>query len=373
MELAILSKKYQIFIEEIQNEVENNNYRSQVQYLMLEFPGQELVEILNMGKTEAYKEKYDRGCDFLKKQQIEIKPFQFRFNNQVFGSNLNNFYGIIAESLKIISSYPKEFQDKFHVFISTLEKTLLPDKKVLKAIAASKIISSYRSTKTQESTEAFSQVLLYLKDVTPEACLEYIKKKDDPPNNYFPKKVLNLIYSHLDSYKIDTRASYDSITTQIKASEKSRNLPVTRSKSDGSQTDYLTQEKEQKTPSDIANKKRLQKFFSLPKRTSESSLLISDPVYKFGSTDQLSPASLAPGKQKEFSEPYSRSANTELETRNEISIRNSEITNAENHLFWSLKNKDPSTISKSIVLEQSQDFIKKKALLEGGTQQKFKL
>ncbi|CAM2904934.1 Uncharacterised protein [Legionella steigerwaltii] len=361
-------KKYQSFMTQLQEEIDNNNYRSSVQYLMLEFPYPELAEVINMAKTEPYKEKYIRGCDYLKNNhQIIIQPRQFRQNSQVFGSNLNSFYEIIFEGQKAIAAYPQAFQDKFSLFLAEAESSLLPDRSKLRGIVASKIISIYLSDEKNDARIApiHNQITCYLQSVPLELCLSYIKVKDEPPQKYISEKVFQLICSCIELYKQSNRQNSDFFAIQNiepKSGTLTLDTPVTEKLRSNSTIELKEQTKASK---DLGKKDNgLHRFFSqlpLVKRNDEPSLVISEPTYLFGSMEPSSAKSqIGPDQQKTSKAAIASPSSNDLK-KNSPAVKEVNLNaknDKENNYTHTGQDLDVPSANKSA------DFLKKKAFVE---------
>lgn len=205
-------KKYNDFIAERKKEIEMNNQRSQVQFLLLDFAESGMDECLNMSVAETSEVKLGRATSYLKdKYGIELQPLQFRNNLQSYGANLVNFYDVLNSARKSVADYyPPEYQKEFEVFYREQEERLFPDPRMARPIAAVKMVAAYQDSKLEPTHGDYlmmcKEIEACLADIPLEVCIAYIKKKDEPAETFF-KEVLTTIYQIIKEYH-DNTVSY---------------------------------------------------------------------------------------------------------------------------------------------------------------------
>ncbi|QRN03207.1 hypothetical protein GH742_04620 [Legionella sp. MW5194] len=202
-------KKYDDFIAERRKEIETNNQRSQIQFLLLEYAESGMDKCLNMSVAETSEVKLTRATRHLKDTHgIELHPLQFRDNLQSYGANLVNFYDLLNSARKSVAEYyPPEYQKEFEVFYKTQEERLFPDSRVARSIAAVKIVAAYQENKIDPAHPDYPLLCKEMEsclESTPlDVCLAYIKKKDEPAEAYF-KESLGTLYQLIREYHDNT-------------------------------------------------------------------------------------------------------------------------------------------------------------------------
>ncbi|MDX1837434.1 hypothetical protein [Legionella taurinensis] len=202
-------KKYDDFIAERKKEIETNNQRSQIQFLLLEYGDSGMDKCLNMSVAETSEVKLTRATRHLKDTYgIELHPLQFRDNLQSYGANLVNFYDLLNSARKSVADYyPPEYQKEFEVFYKAQEERLFPDPRVARSIAAVKIVAAYQENKIDPAHPDYPVLCKEMEsclESTPlDVCLAYIKKKDEPAEAYF-KESLDTLYQLIREYHDNT-------------------------------------------------------------------------------------------------------------------------------------------------------------------------
>lgn len=202
-------KKYTDFIAERKKEIEMNNQRSQVQFLLLDFADSGIGECLNMSVAETSEVKLSRATSYLKgKYGIELQPLQFRNNLQSYGANLVNFYDVLNSARKSVADYyPPEYQKEFEGFYKEQEERLFPDPRMARPIAAVKMVAAYQESKIDPTHADYlmmcKEIEACLENIPLEVCIAYIKKKDEPAETFF-KEVLATIYQIIREYHDNT-------------------------------------------------------------------------------------------------------------------------------------------------------------------------
>lgn len=201
--------KFASFLVEREKEIETNNQRSQVQFLLLEYDHLGIDKCLDMSKTEAFEIKLKRATQYLKDNHaIELQPLQFRNNLQSFGSNLINFYDLMNTARKSVADYyPESYMGDFDAFFKEHEQRFFPQPEMAKSIAAVKIVAAFQGNKIETSHLEYKtmcdEIELCLEAAPLERCLAYIKRKDEPADLYF-KECLAEIYKIIEQYYKNT-------------------------------------------------------------------------------------------------------------------------------------------------------------------------
>jgi hypothetical protein len=271
--LTYYRNSYERLTSSFYTEVEDNINRALVLYLMLEYEKiPEVVQAINIGKTEPSVDKVKRASDVIEQVlKVKISRYQFVNDSQVLGYCLQNFYGIVRECQKHLSSFPQEFCEKFKELVSQVESNFIPEKAAIKEVVATKILSSYPGDKVPHTHVDYkllcSSISEVLSVVPIEKCMEFVKKSEASPDDYFPAGVTTEIYLLMD-------ASYKQYVSSLPPNEDYNLTP----KQINSQERQLEPEKKATALDKKTKLKKARSVFSFFNNQNIDDLIISEPV-----------------------------------------------------------------------------------------------